>query len=106
MAYTGAISMCSGNNLYPNAGSYFSYITLALAFVVLAGIALNRKGKKTRTALLIALIGCLLVLTSQFLFLSSAIYYIGTVLLFWGIWYNGSFSYFYKRYFSKSLKPN
>ena len=98
MAYSGAISMCSGNNLYPHAGSYMSYVTLLLALVVLIGIAFNFKDNRTWTALAIAIIGITLVYLSQFIFISAIYYYLGVSLLFFGIWYNGSFFYFYRRY--------
>lgn len=98
MAYTGAVSMCSGNMLYPNANSTSSYIMLAIALLVLLSIAFNFNGKKTWIALLIATLGIALMLIGQFYFISMTNYYLGVLLLFFGIWYNGSFFHFYKKY--------
>ena len=106
MAYSGAVSMCSGNNFYPHAGSNMSYISLFLASIILLGIVLNYKGQNTLIALTLAILGIGLVYISQFIFLSALYYYLGAGLLFFGIWYNGSFNYFYRRYFRKDLHLN
>ena len=97
MAYSGAITMCSGNSLYPNESTYMSYITMLLALVVLIGILFNFRGGRTKIALLIAISGLSFVFISQFIIPSSLYYYIGVLLLFFGIWYNGSFFYFYRK---------
>ena len=98
MAYSGAVSLCSGNMLYPNAGSIMSYITIALALVVVGSIAFNQKGTKTWIALLLALVGIAFLVAGQFYFISSINYYIGVILLFFGIWLNGSFLHYYYKY--------
>lgn len=98
MAYSGAVSMCSGKMLFPNADTYSGYIIVGLSLLVLLGILLNNKGKRTWIAATIASMGILLLTISQFLYLSQSIYYIASVVLFFGIWYNGSFAYFYKRH--------
>lgn len=90
MAYSGAVTMCSGNNLYPHAGSYMSYITLLLALIIIIGIGFNFKGRRTYWALATSGLGMMLILLSQFIFLSSFWYYFGSSLLFLGIWLNGS----------------
>jgi len=98
MAYSGAMSLCSGKMLYPNANSISSYIIIGLALFTLIGIALNYKKKTTIIALAIAAVGILLLSISQFYLMSNDLYYVGTALLFFGIWYNGSFNFFYKKY--------
>jgi len=97
MAYSGAIAMCSGRFHYPNLSSPASFLTLGLSGLVLAGLLLNRKGRKTRVAIGLALVGMLLMATGQLLRPSALLYYGGVVLLFFGIWYNGSFGYFYRK---------
>jgi len=84
--------------LYPNAGSIMSYITIALALVVVGSIVFNQKGTKTWIALLLALIGIAFLVAGQFYFISSINYYIGVGLLFFGIWLNGSFLHYYHKY--------
>ena len=101
MAYSGAISMCSGRDLYPNLGNFSSYALIFLASLVLLGIALNRKGRRTWIALAIAALGIAFITIGQFYLVSALNYYIGVVLLFFGIWYNGSFLYFYNKYQTK-----
>ena len=98
MAYSGAVSLCSGNMLYPNAGSIMSYVTIALALVVMGSIVFNQKGTKTWIALLLALAGIAFLVLGQFYFISSVNYYIGVMLLFFGIWLNGSFLHYYYKY--------
>lgn len=96
MAYSGAVTMCSGMK-YPNIGSWSAYLSLGLAVFVLLGIALNRRGRRTWIALAIAVLGILLLFISQFFIVSMLNYYLGVALLFFGIWYNGSFDYFFRK---------
>lgn len=106
MAYSGAVTMCSGNNLYPHAGSYMSYITTLLALLILIGIGFNYKGRRTLIALSIALSGISLIAISQFYWLSTVSYYLGSGLLFLSIWYNGSLLYFVNRFKTRFSPPH
>lgn len=105
MAYSGAFTLCSGTTMYPNAGGLSAYIALGLAVLVLISILVNYKGKKTLVALTLSAVAILLIISSQFYFISSIQYYIGTCLLLFGIWYNGSFSHFYKKYKGRLSQP-
>ena len=98
MAYTGAVSLCSGNMLYPNSGTLASYVTTALALVVLFSILLNRKGRKTWFALGFAVMGMFFLVLGQFYLISEFNYYLGVILLFFGIWLNGSFLHYYRKF--------
>lgn len=98
MAYSGAMTLCSGTTLYPNAGTYSSYVAIGLSILVLASIAFNYKGKKTNIAILLSLLGIISLIFSQFILINQLPYYIGVGFLFFGIWYNGSFSFFYQKY--------
>jgi len=98
MAYSGAMTLCSGRTLTPNAGTGSSYLIIGLSILVLASIAFNHKGKKTKIAILLSLLGIISLISSQFIFISQILYYIGVGILFFGIWYNGSFSFFYRKY--------
>ena len=97
MAYSGAISMCSGNNLYPNAGGIMSYVTIGLGLLILVSLLFNYKNGRTWIAVLITIVGIGLLMISQFQTISSELYYLGTLLLFFGIWYNASFAHFYRK---------
>lgn len=97
MAYSGAVTMCSGMK-YPHAGSFSAYLSLGLAAIVLLGILLNRRGRKTWRAFGLASLGILTLLVGQFFIISATNYYLGVGLLFFGIWYNGSFTYFLRKF--------
>jgi len=103
MAYSGAMSMCSGKMFFPNADSYSSYIILALSLLILLSILLNHKGTKTWIAASIVLVGISLLTLSQYLLMSEPLYYLASFVLFFGIWYNGSFAFFFNKYFRKNL---
>lgn len=98
MAYSGAVTLCSGNTLYPNVGGYSAYITVGLSLFILIVIVSNYKGKRTLQSLLITTVGVCILLISQFLYINSSLYYLAVCVLLFGIWYNGSFFYFYKKY--------
>ncbi len=101
MAYSGAITLCSGTKMYPHADTTFSYISIGLAAFVMLSILLNYKGNKTRYALTFTCIGMLLLVLSQFYWISEYLYYTGVGFLFFGIWYNGSFNFFYQKYMAR-----
>jgi len=106
MAYSGAMSMCSGKMLFPNADAYSGYIIIGLSLLILFSILLNHKGTKTWIASFIVLIGISLLTMSQYLTMSEPLYYLASFVLFFGIWYNGSFTFFYKKYFKSKIKTN
>ena len=97
MAYSGAVTLCSGHTLYPNAGSYSAYIILGLSVFILVSLVFNNKGLRTVISFLISIIGIASLMLSQFILMSSTLYYIGVGILVCGIWYNGSFFYFYNK---------
>ena len=105
MAYSGAVTLCSGTTMYPHADTTTSYLSLSLALFVMLSIYFNYKGKKTKYALFLTFIGMLLLMSSQLYWISEYLYYAGVGFLFFGIWYNGSFTFFYQKYLT-SLKLN
>jgi hypothetical protein len=94
MAYSGAVSMCSGKMLFPNAHSYSGYFIIGLSIVILLSILLNNKGSRTLVSAFIVSIGILLLAISQFVSMSEPQYYFACLIMFFGIWYNGSFTFF------------
>ena len=103
MAYSGAVSLCSGTMLFPNSGTTASYITTGLAIIIVCSLLFNHKGRKTWFALGIALLGIAFLILGQFYFISELNYYFGGLLLFFGIWLNGSFLHYYKKFTSLLL---
>jgi len=98
MAYSGAITLCTGTKMYPHADTTTSYLSIGLAAFIMLSLLFNYKKKKTNYALFFTGIGMLLLLTSQFYWINEYLYYAGVGCLFFGIWYNGSFSFFYRKY--------
>ena len=101
LAYSSAITMCSGTKLYAHTPSWTSYLLLALAVLTILFIIMNYKGKRTIIAASLAALGSLLMLTSQFYTFDINHYYIGTFLLLFGVWVNASFRFFYRQW----IKP-
>lgn len=104
MAYSGAITLCTGTKMYPHADTSTSYISIGLAAFIILSILFNYKGKKTNYALFYSGIGTILLLMSQFYWIDEYLYYAGVSFLFFGIWYNGSFSFFYRKYKNNFLQ--
>lgn len=105
MAYSGAITLCSGRSIFPHAGNYAAYLILGVGLLVMLGIVLNQRGKRTWVAALLAGLGLLSLLLSQLVFYSPTLYTVGSLLLLFGVWYNGSFWYFYHRIFQQKNQP-
>ncbi len=103
MAYSGAMSLCSGKMLYPHANSSAGYIIVGIALIVLLGIVFNFRGRRTWIAATIAGLGICLLAISQFYYISEVLYYVAVVLLFFGVWFNGSFYYFYDRFINRKI---
>jgi len=91
MAYSSAIAMCGGPDMYLKENNWASYIPLGLSVIIISMLFLNWRGSRTKYALTIAIIGFGFILLTHQLFFDSFYYYIGAGLLFFGIWFNGSF---------------
>jgi len=94
MAYSGAMSMCSGKMIYPNASSESLYFILGLSAIVLYGIIFNYKGKKTLISIAIASLGIICLVLSQMYWYSEITYYLSVLIIMTAIWNNGSLYYF------------
>ena len=97
MAYSGAVTLCSGTSLYPNSGSTAIYLSLGIGIFIIATILLNNKGRRTMISLAICSIAIGLLLLSQLVLMDSTVYALASLILLFGIWYNGSFFYFYDK---------
>lgn len=104
LAYSSAISMCSGSKIYMNTPGWASYIPLVLAFLTLLFIVMNNRGKRTIIAASLVGIGSMLMLLCQFYSFNIMHYYIGTGLLLFGVWVNASFRYFYRQWIAPLFK--
>lgn len=97
MAYSGAVTLCSGTSLYPNSGSTAVYLSLGIAIFIMGTIYLNNKGRRTMISLAICSVAIALLLLSQLVLMDNVIYTMASLILLFGIWYNGSFFYFYNK---------
>jgi len=104
MAYSSAITICGGPDMYLMSNNWVSFVPLALALFINVMLLLNWRGRRTFNALLVSLVGFSLILMTHQLILSSGFYNLGAMLLFMSIWLNGSFIYLLSSIRSK-LRP-
>jgi hypothetical protein len=104
MAYSSAITICGGPDMYLMSNNWVSFVPLALALFINVMLLLNWRGRSTFNALLVSLVGFSLILMTHQLILSSGFYNLGAMLLFMSIWLNGSFIYLLNKVRSK-LRP-
>ncbi len=98
MAYSSTVALCSGSQLYGHNPGWTSYLLVGLAFLTLLLILVNYKGYRTIIAAGLVILGSLLVLSEEFFTGDIAHYNWGTLLLLLGVWVNGSFQYFYRKW--------
>tara|TARA_B100000900_G_C20570674_1_gene713090 strand:+ start:251 stop:577 length:327 start_codon:yes stop_codon:yes gene_type:complete len=105
MAYSSAITICGGPDMYLMSNNWVSYVPLILALFINLMLFLNWRGQRTILALIVAMIGFTFLLLIHQLILSSDFYNLGAGLLLMGIWLNGSFISVFKK-LRKTLNPN
>jgi hypothetical protein len=104
MAYSSAITICGGPDMYLMSNNWVSFVPLVLALFISVMLLLNWRGRRTFNALLVALMGFALILLTHQLILSSGFYNLGAMLLLMSIWLNGSFISILNKIMSK-LRP-
>ena len=104
LAYSSAITLCSGTKIYNHTPAWTSYISIGLALLTLALILINYKGLRTLLAASLVIIGCLLISYSELKTGEIAFYYGGTFSLLFGVWVNGSFYHFFRKFTEKGTK--
>lgn len=90
MAYSSAITICGGQDIYMSSNNWVSYIPLVLAAIVFIMIVLNQKGMRTWIAAVITLISIFLIVLSHQLILPADFYNVGGVGLLISVWINGN----------------
>lgn len=109
LAYTSSILLCTRNETMVATSVHSSPLTIALTsafcLFILGGILLNRRGTRTRYALMLALIGIGGMLVSVTWGGGTFLYYLSNALVFLGIWINGSFLYIWNhlRQFAREM---
>ena len=104
LAYSSAITLCSGKKIYDHDPGWASFISIALALLTLALILYNYKGRKTIAAASLVLIGSLFLLYSELYTGDIRQYYWGTGFLLFGVWLNANLMYFYHKYLAPKLE--
>ncbi|MEM6630334.1 MAG: hypothetical protein AAF694_11720 [Bacteroidota bacterium] len=96
LSFGSAIAMCGTKNAETGLLGWRWELTLLWSAITLALILYNYKGSRTLYALGFALVGSGFILASySYALFDQTFFYIGTILLFGGIWVNGSFGFFY-----------
>lgn len=107
MAYSGAITLCSGKKFLPEGTESSLLIFWGLCLFVFVSILLNFRDKRTWMALAIAGLGAGLLLSSQYFLWDIVWYYTGVLLLLLGSWLNGSlYSIISKNFFQNKYKTS
>lgn len=101
MAYSSAITICGGQDIYMTSNNWVSFIPIILSAVVFSMIVLNRKGVRTWIAVVMALLSTLLILLSHQLMIPASFYNIGGVGLLLAIWVNGNLLSFVNQLINK-----
>lgn len=94
MAYTGTAMLCGQGTVLEVLDTRNSVFTIAitalLSAITILAIVLNNRGSRTKYALLLALTGILMVMYSVVRGGGEVLYYAGTLIVFLGVWMNGS----------------
>lgn len=104
MAYSSAITLCSGKQVYDHAPQWTSYISIGLAVMTLFFILINYKGWRTLLAALLVLLGSGIILRAELITGQLDNYYLGAFVLLLGVWMNASFYYFVKKWWRAIAK--
>jgi len=98
LAFSSAITLCSGAKIYQHAPSWASFISIGLAAVTLLLVLWNYKGMRTLGAAALVLSGSYFIISSELRTGDLAEYYWGAFFLLLGVWMNGSFYYFFRQW--------
>jgi len=114
VAYSSTVILCGkagGASELTHSSSTTILITAFFCITALLGITFNYRDKRTRYSLIVAGAGCFLIMYSVCAGGGLPLYYTGVILVFIGVWLNGSLLYIVKkisrhrRIISKEFKP-
>ncbi len=95
MAYSSAITICGGSDMYFSENNWVSFIPVVMAALIVLFIMLNHRGNRTYYAMTVAFAGFVMVALTHQLVIDPAFYNVGATILFGAIWMNGSFLFFF-----------
>ncbi len=96
-AYSSAMVLCSGKGVVDQQADWAIWATMGLVAFTLLMVLLNYRGKRTWAAAALILIGSAMILNHASPAGNSLLYYLGSCLLFAGVWANASFLYFFRK---------
>lgn len=99
IAYSSAITMCSGQKIYDHSPTAASAISILLALVVIGSILLNYRDIRTVFAFIFALVGGALVTYAELYTGEMLLYNTGASLLLFAAFLNGSLIHFARKLF-------
>jgi hypothetical protein len=94
LAYSSTIVLCSKTHKETINSPTTILLTLVFCTIILFSIILNFKGKRTYYSVLTILSGMSFIFYSVIIDGGEILYYFGIILMFFGIWLNGSFLWF------------
>ena len=98
LTFSSAITLCSGAKIYQHAPGWASFISIGLAAATLLLLAWNYKGLRTIGAVSLVLLGSYFIISSELRTGELAEYYWGAFFLLLGVWMNGSFYFFFRKW--------
>lgn len=109
LAYSSTIMLCGKDAVISTSAIHNSettvFITIGLCLLTLAGIAFNQRDRRTKYAIGLAVAGSMMAILSAIYGGGEYLYYSGVLLIFTGVWLNGSLLYVINRLRSKSGRP-
>ena len=90
MAYTSAVTMCGGPDMYLHGNNWVSYIPIILALGIAVMVLLNWRGLRSWFALAFAGVGLTCVILTHQILAGPEFYTYGTIMLFFSIWLNSN----------------
>lgn len=97
IAYSSSLALCSGKKVMDSLNSWGMVIMIFLVSTTLIANLQNYRDIRTHWSLVLVILGISLVSLSFLGLLSSMHHYIGSVLMLFGIWVNGSFLFIFRR---------
>ncbi len=90
VAYSSAMTLCGSSSILSHNTDWGAYVSIGLAFIVLLCLVFNYRGKGTKRAILLAIIGICLIVLGIYIPNQISFYYIGSMFLLLSAYYNGS----------------
>lgn len=91
VAYSSAITVCGGQELYLEQSSWLSVVPLFLCLITFIMIIMNRRGLRTVLAAFLVIVASLIFYNVRLGILNDYYYHIASATLFSAVWLNTSF---------------